>query len=103
MTRRISRRAALVVRGNDGGTIAERHTTGGITCQGQSERPKPDPRRGAHPSQVAANRPAGAHDRTGLKRWTGSVEQDRHAEGVGTARAARSGQSSYAFRSEPHH
>ena len=76
---------------------------GGGKGKGQSERLRPAPRRSVHASQAATDRPAETHDRAGLKRRTGSAEQDLHAEGIGTATAARRGQSSYAFRSEPHH
>jgi len=48
---------------------------GGIIGKGQSERPKPDPRRGVFASKVAANQPAAAPDWMGLMRWAGSVEQ----------------------------
>lgn len=76
----------LVLRGNDGAPAGAKGKHGqGSHCPGQSERLKPDPRHRAQVSQVATNRPAGAHDRTGPKRWTGSVEQDLHAEGIGTA------------------
>ncbi len=65
---------------------ATRHTTGGVTCQGQSERLKPDPRRRVQASQVAIDWLAETHAQSGPKRWPGSVEQGLHAEGVGTAR-----------------
>ncbi|MBT8389649.1 MAG: hypothetical protein KJP13_08380 [Altererythrobacter sp.] len=48
---------------------------GGIIGKGQSERLKPDPRRSVQAPQVAANRPAGTHDRMGLKRRCGSSRQ----------------------------
>lgn len=35
--------------------VEHMHTTGGITCIGQSERPKPDPQHSVHVLKVAAN------------------------------------------------
>lgn len=92
MSARTSPRAALLmVRGFNGGIRRDTPTTGGVIGEGQSERLRPDPRRSVRASQAATDRPAGAHDRTGPKRWTGSVEQELHAEGIGTAALNRVG------------